>query len=482
MSAAGSQHGLVSAADPTLNSFYQQPWWLVVIKVLVVFLFLMITTLFAIWAERRIIGRMQQRPGPNRAGPFGLLQSLMDGLKLPLKEDIVPRHVDKLLFVIAPAISVIPAFVSFAIIPFGPEVSIFHHHTALQVADLPVAVLLVLAMSSMGVYGIVLAGWASGSPYPLLGALRSSAQVISYEIAMGLSFVAVFLYAGSLSTTAIVSSQAHGTSFHLFGAILHAPSWYGVVLFPSFVIYLITMVGETNRLPFDLPEGEGELVGGFHTEYSSLKFALFYLGEYINMTTVAGLATTLFLGGWRAPWPLSAWSGANSGWWPVLWFLAKVLILLFGFVWLRGTLPRIRYDQLMTFGWKVLIPISLAWIMIIATMRVFRQNGGSTPVYIVAGLIVACIILLLFLGDVAAERRRLAAEAQDEPDGAAVGGVVSTAAAVAPRSYPIPPMDLPHYHGIGVAAGAGDEPRATTGGPSDPGSTANGTSKEVSGV
>jgi NADH-quinone oxidoreductase subunit H len=484
MSAAAESHlGLVSAADPTLGSFFYQPWWLVIIKVLFIFVFLLLMTLFAIWAERRIIGRMQQRPGPNRAGPFGLLQSLMDGIKLALKEDIVPRHVDKLLFVIAPALSVIPAFVSFAIIPFGPEVSIFHHHTALQVADLPVAVLLVLAMSSMGVYGIVLAGWASGSPYPLLGALRSSAQVISYEIAMGLSFVAVFLYTGSLSTTAIVSSQAHGTSFHLFGAVLHAPSWYGVVLFPSFVIYLITMVGETNRLPFDLPEGEGEIVGGYHTEYSSLKFALGQLAEYVNMTTVAGLATTLFLGGWRAPWPITGiWSGANSGWWPMLWFLAKVLTLVFCFFWLRGTLPRIRYDQLMTFGWKVLIPVSLAWIMVIATMRVFRQNGGSTPVYIVAGVIVVCIILLLFLGDVAAERRRLAAEAPDEPDGAAVGGVVSTAAAATPRSYPIPPMDLPHYHGIGVAAGAGDDPRVTTGGPSDPGSTANGTSKEVSGV
>jgi len=491
----------LAAADPTLASFYHQPWWLVGLKVLVVFLFLMITTLFAIWAERRIIGRMQQRPGPNRAGPFGLLQSLMDGLKLPLKEDIVPRHVDKLLFVIAPAISVIPAFVSFAIIPFGPEVSIFHHHTALQVADLPVAVLLVLAMSSMGVYGIVLAGWASGSPYPLLGALRSSAQVISYEIAMGLSFVAVFLYAGSLSTTAIVSAQAHGAVFHVAGATLHYPSWFGVLLFPSFVIYLITMVGETNRLPFDLPEGEGELVGGFHTEYSSLKFALFYLGEYINMTTVAGLATTLFLGGWRAPWPLSVWSGANSGWWPMLWFLAKVLILLFGFVWLRGTLPRIRYDQLMAFGWKVLIPISLAWILIIATMRVFRQHGGSTPVYIVAGAIVVVLVLLAWAGDAAAERRRAAAEADADagPDaGTAAGGVTGTMGTVlegrtaaesdgaavapaAPRSYPIPPMDLPHYHGVGVTVPPAQRPAPAPGGPGDP-AAANGTSKEVSGV
>ena len=471
-----------ASPDPTLASFGHDPWWLVLLKVIVIFAFLVVTTLITIWAERRVIGRMQQRPGPNRAGKFGLLQSLMDGIKLALKEDIVPRGVDRLLFVIAPALSAIPAFISLAIIPFGPIVSIFGVHTPLQLTDLPVAVLLVLAMSSMGVYGIVLAGWSSAAPYSLLGGLRSSAQVISYEIAMGLSFVAVFLYTGSLSTTAIVSSQAHGTSFHLFGAVLHAPSWYGVVLFPSFVIYLITMVGETNRLPFDLPEGEGEIVGGYHTEYSSLKFALGQLAEYVNMTTVAGLATTLFLGGWRAPWPLSVWSGANSGWWPMLWFLAKVLILIFVFFWLRGTLPRIRYDQLMTFGWKVLIPVSLAWIMVIATMRVFRQNGGSTPVYIVAGLIVACIILLLFLGDVAAERRRLAAEAPDEPDGAAVGSVVSTAAAAAPRSYPIPPMDLPHYHGIGVAAGSGDDPRVTTGGPSDPGSTANGTSKEVSGV
>jgi NADH-quinone oxidoreductase subunit H len=486
MMALGHASGTtLSAADPTLASFNDQTWWLVLLKVLVVFLFLMIMTLFAIWAERRVIGRMQQRPGPNRAGPFGLLQSLMDGLKLPLKEDIVPRHVDKLLFVIAPALSVIPAFVSFAIIPFGPEVSIFHHHTPLQLTDLPVAVLLVLAMSSMGVYGIVLAGWSSGSPYPLLGALRSSAQVISYEIAMGLSFVAVFLYAGSLSTTQIVASQAHGTSFHLFGAILHAPSWYGVVLFPSFVIYLITMVGETNRLPFDLPEGEGELVGGFHTEYSSLKFALFYLGEYINMTTVAGLATTLFLGGWRAPWPVSVWSGANSGWWPLLWFLAKVLILLFVFVWLRGTLPRIRYDQLMTFGWKVLIPVSLAWIMIIATLRVYRERGGSTAVYVVGGLIIAAIIVLLYAGDVAAQRRAEAAQAEDDADAAAAGTALVTTGVAAgggtgPRGYPVPPMDLPHYHGVGL--GGQDDPVVAPGDPGDPGSTANGTSKEVSGV
>jgi NADH-quinone oxidoreductase subunit H len=452
------------APDPTLASFYGQPWWMIVLKVVVVFAFLMVVTLFMIWAERRVIGRMQQRPGPNRAGPFGLLQSLMDGLKLPLKEDIVPRHVDKLLFWIAPAMSLIPAFVSFAIIPFGPEVSIFGVRTPLQVADLPVGVLLVLAMSSMGVYGIVLAGWASASPYSLLGGLRSSAQVISYEIAMALSFVAVFLYAGSLSTTAIVTAQAHGAPFHLFGVTLHYPSWFGVLLLPSFLIYLVTMVGETNRLPFDLPEGEGEIVAGFHTEYSSLKFALFYLAEYINMTTVAALATTLFLGGWRAPWPITIWSGANTGWWPLLWFLAKVGILLFCFIWLRGTLPRIRYDQLMALGWKVLIPVSLAWILMIATIRVWRQHGGSTPVYVVGGAILAVLVVLAWAGDVRVERRRAAAQQEEEAAGEAGPG--GPGAPGEGAGFPVPPLDLPHYHGIGVvvpAAGSAPGHGATPG-------------------
>jgi NADH-quinone oxidoreductase subunit H len=447
----------------TIADFYGQPWWMILLKVVVIFVFLLVMTLFAIWAERRVIGRMQQRPGPNRAGPFGLLQSLMDGLKLPLKEDIVPRGVDKLLYWIAPAISVIPACVSIAIIPFGPEVSIFGVQTPLQLADLPVAVLLVLAMSSIGVYGIVLAGWASPSPYSLLGGLRSSAQVVSYEIAMGLSFVAVFLYAGSLSTSAIVNAQAGGNEFHWFGVALHYPSWYAVLLFPSFVIYLITMVGETNRLPFDLPEGEGELVGGYHTEYSSLKFGLFYLAEYISMTTVAALATTLFLGGWRAPWPLSVWPGANSGWWPLLWFLAKVLILLFGFVWLRGSLPRIRYDQLMAFGWKVLVPAALAWILVIATIRVWRQqHHHSVVVYIVAGVILAALILLAWAGDVAAEKRRAAAAA--EPGPAAGPGPSAGAEPAGEAGFPVPPLDLPHYHGVGVAGSPSPEPSAVTSG------------------
>jgi NADH-quinone oxidoreductase subunit H len=441
------------AGDPTLASFGHDTWWLVIIKVLFIFLFLLLSTLFMIWAERRVIGRMQQRPGPNRAGPFGLLQSLMDGIKLPLKEDIIPRGVDKLLFVMAPAIAAIPAFISFAIIPFGPIVSIAGVRTPLQLADLPVAVLLVLAMSSMGVYGIVLAGWASSSPYSLLGGLRSSAQVISYEIAMGLSFVPVFMYAGSLSTTAIVAAQAHGVPFRLGGVILHYPSWFAILLLPSFVIYLITMVGETNRLPFDLPEGEGELVAGFHTEYSSLKFALFYLAEYINMITVSGLATTLFLGGWRAVWPITVWSGANSGWWPLLWFLIKVSILMFCFIWLRGSLPRIRYDQLMRLGWKVLIPAGLAWILIIATFRVFRRHGGSVAVYLVGGAIVVVLLALAWAWDRSVQRRAEAAAALDEAELARE--VVEGEAEPGERGFPVPPMDLPHYHGVGPAGAAG---------------------------
>jgi NADH-quinone oxidoreductase subunit H len=464
--------------DPTLISFYGQPWWMVVLKAVVIFVFLLLMALFLIWAERRVLGWMQNRAGPNRAGPFGLLQSLMDGIKLPLKEDIVPLKVDTLLFWLAPAISVIPAFIALSIIPFGPEVSIFGVRTPLQLADLPVGVLLVLAMSSIGVYGIVLAGWSSASPYSLLGGLRSSAQVISYEIAMALAFVAVFLYAGSLTTTQIVSAQAHGAPFHLFGVVLHAPSWFAVLLFPSFVIYLITMVGETNRLPFDLPEGEGELVAGYHTEYSSLKFALFFLAEYVNMTTVAALATTLFLGGWRAPWPISVWPGANENWWPLLWVLIKIFILLFCFIWLRGALPRVRYDQLMRIGWKVLIPLSLGWILLVATVRVAVRHGGSTPVYIVGGALFVVLLLLAWSGDVALERRRAAAAA--EPEEAAAGGAAG-AAGTAGTGFPVPPLDLPHYHGIGVVIPTGDVPvgrgaaaNGTAGG--------DGTTKEVTGA
>ncbi|ODQ93232.1 NADH-quinone oxidoreductase subunit NuoH [Mycolicibacterium holsaticum] len=364
--------------DPTL--FGHDPWWLILAKAVGIFAFLMLTVLAAILIERKLLGRMQMRFGPNRVGPRGLLQSLVDGVKLALKEGLIPAGADKVIYLAAPVIAAVPAFIAFAVIPMGGEVSIFGHRTALQLTDMPVAVLYILAATSIGVYGIMLAGWASGSTYPLLGGLRSTAQVISYEIAMGLSFVAVFIYAGTMSTSGIVAAQ-DGT-------------WFIFLLLPSFVIYVTSMVGETNRAPFDLPEAEGELVGGFHTEYSSIKFAMFMLAEYVNMTTVSALATTMFLGGWHAPWPINMWDGANTGWWPLLWFTAKVWGFLFLYFWLRATLPRMRYDQFMAMGWKVLIPISLAWIMIVATARSLRNHGYDEMVTVLfsAGAIIALLI------------------------------------------------------------------------------------------
>jgi NADH-quinone oxidoreductase subunit H len=305
----------------------------------------------------------------------------MDGFKLALKEEIIPKAAHVGVYWIAPVVSATAAFLAFAVIPFGPMVSIFGVETPLQLTDFPVSVLYVLAIASIGIYGIVLAGWSSGSTYPLLGGLRSSAQMISYEIAMAMSFVAVFLYAGSMSTSEIITAQE--------------PIWFAVILLPSFLIYVTSMVGETNRAPFDLPEAEGELVGGFHTEYSSLKFAMFFLAEYINMVTVSALATTLFLGGWLAPWPISLWESANTGWWPLLWWLIKVQIFIFVFIWLRATLPRLRYDQFMKFGWKVLIPASIVWIMIVAAARVLRNDiEFSNRQLLIGGAIVIAVLLV----------------------------------------------------------------------------------------
>ena len=263
----------------------QDPGWLSLVKGVLVFALCVVATLLTILAERKVVSWMQMRVGPNRTGWKGSLQSLADGVKLALKEDLIPKAADRIVFVIAPVISVTTCFMAFAVIPMTGKVKLFGHTTAMQLTDIPVGVLYVLAAASVGVYGIVLAGWSSGSTYPLLGGLRSSAQVISYEVAMGLSLVAVFIYSGSMSTSDIVNAQNKW--------------WFAVTLFPSFIIYTISMVGETNRAPFDLAEAEGELVGGFHTEYSSLKFALFFLAEYVNMVTVSALATTLFLGGWR---------------------------------------------------------------------------------------------------------------------------------------------------------------------------------------
>ena len=395
--------------QPDMTVFGHDPWWLILLKAVAIFAFLLLTVLVAILAERKILGRMQLRYGPNRVGPFGLLQSLVDGIKLALKEGLVPAGVDRPIYLMAPAISTMTAIMAFAVIPLGPVVSVFGHATPLQLTDLPVGVLYVLAITSIGVYGIVLAGWASGSTYPLLGGLRSTAQVVSYEIAMALCFAAVFLYAGTMTTSGIVAAQTH--------------TWYVLLLLPSFVVYMISMVGETNRAPFDLPEAEGELVGGFHTEYSSLKFAMFYLAEYVNMATVSALAATLFFGGWRAPWPLSLWAGANSGWWPLLWFVVKMWTFLFVFMWLRATLPRLRYDQFMALGWKLLIPVSLVWILTVGCLKAANLTG------VVPSLIAAAALLVAVLA-VNALRRRGIQRRTPPPPPPIEGG------------FPVPPLPL----------------------------------------
>ena len=398
------------------------PGWIIAVKAVMVFGICVLSTLMAVWTERRVLAKMQLRTGSNRVGPAGLLQSLSDGVKLALKEDIIPAAADKVVFIIAPIIATAMCFMSFAVIPMTGVVNLFGHKTALQLTDLPVGVLYILAVTSIGVYGVVLAGWSSGSTYPLLGGLRSSAQVISYEVAMGLSLVAVFIYAGSMSTSVIVDSQ-------------HQHIWNAVVLFPSFVIYVISMVGETNRAPFDLAEAEGELVGGFHTEYSSLKFALFFLAEYVNIIAVSALASTLFLGGYHALPGLGFTEQWLGGWFTLIWFFAKVNFFFFIFMWLRGSLPRLRYDQFMKFGWKVLIPVSLVWILIVATLRVLQQEGASRSAIIAFA---AGVVILVMAASSLFERNKEKVRAVDLPEGEA-------------PNFPVP--SLPQVQSINVSGG-----------------------------
>ncbi len=387
---------MLLAQESTPTSLGHEALWVTIVKAVAIFAVMPVLVLLIMWAERRIVARMQQRIGPNRVGPLGLAQGLADGIKLFLKEDIIPAAADKPVYILAPVLATIPAFLAFAVIPFGPVVSVGGQDTALQLADLHVGVLFILAMSSLGVYGVVLAGWSSGSTYPLLGSLRSAAQVISYEIAMGLSFVGVFLYAGSLSTSEIVNAQAD--------------RWYVVYLFPSFFIYAVSAVGETNRAPFDLPEAESELVAGFHTEYSSVKFALFFLAEYINMVTVSAVATTLFLGGWRPP-PIPGLSGLDWGVFPLVWFFLKVAIFIFGFIWLRATLPRLRYDQFMQLGWKVLVPFSLGWLLVVATARAFVTSVDRSRYSLFGAIFVGLVLLWLGYLEVADRAKSRTADA-----------------------------------------------------------------------
>ena len=361
-----------------LEDLFANVFWSALIKVFVAFALLLVITMLLVWIERKIVADMQNRVGPNRAGPFGILQTLADGIKLFFKEQITPRKVELGIYLAAPMMAMIPAFLIFLVIPIGRPFHIGETLVTLQVADLNVAVLFVLALSSLAVYSIVLAGWASGSKYPLLGGVRATAQMISYEAAMALALVPVVLFAssqaagsdvgvGTMSLATIVDLQQG--SFR--GPI---PAWFVFWLLPSFVIFFVAGIAETNRAPFDLVEAESEIVGGYHTEYSGIRFALFFLAEYINMFNVSAIAITLFFGGWLGPdfgLPVAvAWVM------PIFWFLLKTFVLLFVFVWIRATLPRMRYDQLMNLGWKRMIPASLAWLVLFTVVTAVRRFGA----------------------------------------------------------------------------------------------------------
>jgi NADH-quinone oxidoreductase subunit H len=361
-------------------------WGILVAKVLIVFFTLLIAVMLYIWFERKVIADMQTRKGPMRAGPRGVLITLADGIKLFFKEGINPTEADRPVYLVAPIMAMLPPFLAFAVIPFGGTVNIFGRDVPLQLADLNIGVLWVLAMSSLAVYGVVLAGWASGSNYPLLGGVRSTAQMISYEVGMGLAVVAAVTYAGTLSMSGIVASQDK--------------VWNVIPQFPAFVIFLIAGLAETNRPPFDLAEAETELVAGFHTEYSGIKFAMFYLGEYVGTVVIAATAVTLFLGGPRG------WDPAFLHWlWPVVWFVFKVTLVVYLFVWVRATMPRVRYDRLMAFGWKVLIPFGLVWTMATGAVVVLPQRLDRRTILIGAGAIVAVTLVISLIWPLIAPKR-----------------------------------------------------------------------------
>ncbi len=383
--------GAILAIDPMLEgNVLWTPLLIVLVKVLLVFVVGLVATMLMVWFERKVIAGMQNRVGPNKAGPWGILQTLADGIKLFFKEDLIPERSDRFMFRLAPYLALVPAFLAFAIIPLGGDfrdgkgglVTLFGQQTRLQLADPPVGVLFALAISSIAVYGIMLAGWSSGSKYPLLGAVRASAQMVSYEAALGLSLGAVLLVSGTLSTAGIVNMQSSIGNWNIVATG-----------FVPFVIFLIAATAELNRPPFDLVEAEQELVGGFNTEYSSIRFALFFLAEFMNTVTMSALIVTLFFGG---PQPISIGNttldipfipNAIEG---TVWLLLKVLVFLYIYVWFRATLPRFRYDQLMDLGWKILIPGSLGWFMLLAAQRVGRDAGWDQ---IVVTLVTALVLI-----------------------------------------------------------------------------------------
>ena len=400
--------------------FSAETWWLTLIKAVVIVAFLIVSVLLVLWVERRGLARMQTRPGPNVNGPFGFLQAVADAAKLIMKEDFWLKGAERFVYILAPVIAAFCAFMVYAVIPFGPQVSVFGHSTPLQLTDFPVAVLYILAITAFGVYGIILGGWSTHSTYPLLGAVRSAAQVISYELSMSLSILTVFLASGTMSTSGIVDAQQR--------------LWWGLVMIPSFLIYVVSMIGEVNRLPFDLPEAEGELVAGHMVEYSSMKFAWYFLAEYINMFNVSAVCVTLFLGGWRSFIVASFWEGANSGWWPVLWFVAKVWVVMFFMIWTRGTLVRIRYDHFMKLGWKFLIPVSLGWFVLVAALQGYRTFFTASPVGLLIVLAVVFLLAMLVLF--------VLPEPEDEEPAAGSGSVTAPGEELDAFAggYPVPPL------------------------------------------
>ncbi|HZB39956.1 MAG TPA: NADH-quinone oxidoreductase subunit NuoH [Ilumatobacter sp.] len=407
------------AADPMIET---DDWWwevlaIVAAKVLAIFVIGLVATMFMVWFERKIVSGMQNRIGPNKAGPFGLLQTLADGTKLFFKEDLLPDRADRLVFRFAPFLAFVPAFLLWSVIPLGGDftgdndgtVEWFGHVTRIQLADPPVGILLVLALSSISVYGMMLAGWSSGSKYPLLGSVRASAQMISYEAALGLSLAAVLVIAGTLSTSGIVDGQDGVGNWHIV-----------TTGFIPFVIFLIAMTAELNRPPFDLVEAEQELVGGFNTEYSSIRFALFFLAEFMNVITMSAIVVTLFLGGPQPLWvnegswlgerlpdalvglDIFGWAGPFAG---TLWVILKVLAFLYVYVWFRATLPRLRYDQLMDFGWKLLIPVALGWLLVLTAIQLGRDEDWNVFAVVAVCLAALGAAYLLFSVALSVSRR-----------------------------------------------------------------------------
>ena len=416
--------GPLPLSGGVVADFSAETWWLTLVKAVFIVVFLIASVILVLWVERRGLARMQTRPGPNVNGPFGLFQAFADAAKLIMKEDFWLKGAERTVYLLAPVIAAFSAFMVYAVIPFGPNVSVLGHSTPLQLTDFPVAVLYVLAITAFGVYGIILGGWSAHSTYPLLGAVRSAAQVISYELAMSLSVLTVFLASGTMSTSGIVGAQTR--------------MWWVVAMMPSFVIYVVSMVGEVNRLPFDLPEAEGELVAGHMVEYSSMKFAWYFLAEYINMFNVSAVCVTLFLGGWRSFVIASFWPGANEGWWPVLWFVAKIWAVMFAMIWTRGTLVRIRYDHFMKLGWKVLIPAALTWFVTVSVVTGVRTFSGTQPRTL---LLVLAAVFLVVTAVLVLVPERGSEEAPSPPGGpgelVAPGQVLDAFAG----GFPVPPLD-----------------------------------------